>query len=82
MKAGSLEFTIASSPGLEGAVAVFAGIDAVNNDREPNQFIDCPIASVTPDKADDPEAVISWSVDEEAWTSIIKESFSDYAYFF
>ena len=82
MKAGSLEFTIASSPGLEGAVAVFAGIDAVNNDREPNQFIDCPIASVTPDKADDPEAVISWSVDEEAWTSIIKESLSDYAYFF
>ena len=82
MKAGSLEFTIASSPGLEGAVAVFAGIDAVNNDKEPNQFIDCPIASVTPDKADDPEAIISWSVDEEAWTSIIKESFSDYAYFF
>lgn len=82
MKAGSLEFTIASSPGLEGAVAVFAGIDAVTNDREPNQFIDCPIASVTPDKVDDPETVISWSVDEEAWTTIIKESFSDYAYFF
>ena len=54
----------------------------MNNDKEPNQFIDCPIASVTPDKADDPEAIISWSVDEEAWTSIIKESFSDYAYFF
>ena len=29
MKDGSLEFTIASSPGLEGAVAVFAGIDGV-----------------------------------------------------
>ena len=49
MKAGSLEFTIASSPGLEGAVAVFAGIDGVTNDREPNQYISCPIAPVTPD---------------------------------
>lgn len=83
MKAGSLEFTIASSPGLEGAVAVFAGIDGVKNDnKEPNQFIDCPIAAVTPDQADDPEAIISWSVDEAAWTAIIRESFSDYAIFF
>lgn len=82
MKAGSLEFTIASSPGLEGAVAVFAGIDGVKNGKEPNQLIACPIASVTPDLADDPEAVISWSVDEEAWGAIIRESFSDYAVFF
>ena len=82
MKAGSLEFTIASSPGLEGAVAVFAGIDALTNEKEPNQKINCPIASVTPDKVDDPKTVISWSVDEEAWSSIIKESFSDYACFF
>ena len=82
MKEGTLEFTIASSPGLEGAVAAFAGIDAVTNDKAPNQDISCPIASVTPDKVDDPEVVISWSVDEEAWTSLIKENFSDYAYFF
>lgn len=82
MKAGTVEFTISSSPGLEGAVATFVGIDAVTNDKEPNQLVACPIASVTPDKVDDPETVISWSVDDEAWTSIIKESFSDYAYFF
>lgn len=82
MKAGTLEFTIASSPGLEGAVAVFAGIDSITNEKEPNQQVACPIASVTPDQADDPTAVISWSVDDEAWTQIIKESFSDYAYFF
>ena len=82
MKAGSLEFTIASSPGLEGAVAVFAGIDAVTNDKEANQYISCPIASVTPDDVDNPEVVIPWSVDEEAWTTLIKENFSDYAYFF
>lgn len=82
MKDGSLEFTIASSPGLEGAVAVFAGIDGVKNGKEPNQLIACPIASVTPDLADDPEAIISWSVDEEAWGAIIRESFSDYAVFF
>lgn len=81
MNAGTLEFTIASSPGLEGAVAVFAGIDGVTNDKT-NQDIACPIASVKPDQANDPTAVIPWSVDEEAWTQIIKDSFSDYAYFF
>ena len=75
MKDGSLEFTIASSPGLEGAVAVFAGIDGVKNGKEPNQLIACPIASVTPDLADDPEAIISWSVDEEAWGAIIRKAF-------
>ena len=82
MKAGSLEFTIASSPGLEGAVAVFAGIDAALNDREMNQYISCPIAPVTPEEVDNPEVVIPWSVDEEAWTTLIKDNFSDYAYFF
>lgn len=81
MNAGSLEFTISSSPGLEGAVAVFAGIDGVKNDKT-NQDIACPIASVKPDQANDPTSVISWSVDEEAWTQIIKDNFSDYAYFF
>ena len=81
MNAGSLEFTISSSPGLEGAVAVFAGIDGVKNDKI-NQDIACPIASVKPDQANDPTSVISWSVDEEAWTQIIKDNFSDYAYFF
>ncbi len=82
MKAGTLEFTIASSPGLEGAVAVFAGIDGVTNDKEPNQYISCPIAAVTPDDVDNPEIVIPWAVDEEAWTTLIKENFSDYTYFF
>lgn len=82
MEAGSLEFTIASSPGLEGAVATFVAIDAAVNGTEGNLTIPCPIASVTPDKVDDPTVVISWAVDEEAWTSIIQESFSDYAYFF
>lgn len=81
MNNGSLEFTISSSPGLEGAVAVFAGIDGVKNDKT-NQEIACPIATVKPDQANDPTSVISWSVDEEAWTKIIKENFSDYAYFF
>lgn len=34
--------------------------------------IACPIASVKPDQANDPTSVISWSVDEEAWTQILK----------
>lgn len=82
MKDGTLEFTIASSPGLEGAVATFAGIDGVKNNREKNLTISCPIAAVTPEDVDDPEKVISWSVDEESWTSLIKSNFSDYSYFF
>lgn len=82
MKAGSLEFTIASSPGLEGAVATFAGIDAVKNDREPNQYISCPIAPVNPEDVDNPEIVIPWAVDENSWTALIKDNFSDFAYFF
>ena len=83
MKAGTLEFTIASSPGLEGAVATLAGIYAVQNDElYSNKMISCPIASVTPDKVDDPEVVIPWAVDEDAWTSLIKTNFSDYASYF
>lgn len=82
MDAGSLEFTIASSPGLEGAVATFAGIDGASNDKELNRTITCPIASVTPEDAHDPTCVIPWAVDEEAWTQLIEKNFSDYAYFF
>lgn len=82
MKAGSLEFTVASSPGLEGAVATFVAIDAAVNGTEGNLTVPCPIASVTPDQVDDPTVVIPWAVNEEAWSAIVKESFSDYAYFF
>lgn len=82
MKAGSLEFTVASSPGLEGAVATFVAIDAAANGSEKNTSVPCPIAAVSPDKVDDPTVVIPWAVNEEAWSSIIKDSFSDYAYFF
>jgi ABC-type sugar transport system substrate-binding protein len=82
MKEGSLEFTIASSPGLEGAVATFDAIYAATNDVEANRFISCPIASVLPEDVDDPEIVISWSVDEEAWKSLIETNFKDYAGFF
>lgn len=82
MKAGSLEFTVASSPGLEGAVATFVAIDAAVNGTEGNLTVPCPIASVTPDQVDDPTVVIPWAVNEEAWSTIVKESFSDYAYFF
>lgn len=78
MKDGYLEFTISSSPGLEGAIAVFAATDAINN-KEANQFIDCPIAAVYPADVDDPEKVIPWSVDETAWSKVITSNFSEYA---
>jgi len=83
LKSGDLEFTIASSPGLEAAVAVFAGIDAVKNNKKGAKLkVDCPIASATPKNADDPYSVIPWKVNEEVWGNIIKKSFPQYAYFF
>lgn len=82
LKSGDLEFTIASSPGLEGAVAAFAAIDGVKNGKEVNQEIDCPIANVTQSDADDPEKVIPWAVDDSAWAKIIQDNFPDYNYFF
>ena len=82
LKDGTLEFTIASSPGLEAAVSVFAGIDYVRNGGEKNRQISCPIASATTENADDPYAVIPWAVNEEVWINIIRNNFSEYAYFF
>ena len=82
LKSGDLEFTIASSPGLEGAIATFAAIDGVQKGLKPNQDIACPIAAATASDADDPEKVIPWAVDEDSWVKIIKDNFSDYAHFF
>lgn len=83
LNAGMIEFTIASSPGMEGAVAVLAGIDAVTKGTiDANATVACPIASVTPDKANDPTVVIPWAVDSEAWASVISENAPEYAYFF
>ena len=80
MNDGALEFTIASSPGLEGAIAVFAAIDGVENGKT-NQTIPCSIASVVPEDANNPEVVIPWAIDEEAWTSIITADYPDFAHF-
>jgi ribose transport system substrate-binding protein len=82
LKAGKLEFTISSSPGLEAAVAVFAGIDYAINGGQTKRKIDCPIASANTSNVSDPYAVIPWKVDETVWTNIIKQSFPQYAYFF
>lgn len=79
LKNGTLEFTISSSPGLEAAIATFAGIDYKQNGGELNQYIECPIASATTENADDPYAVIPWTVNEEVWTNIINDSFPQYA---
>jgi len=81
LKAGKLDFTISSSPGLEGAVAVFAGIDAVRNKKTKLQ-VDCPIASANTQNVDDPYAIIPWKVNDDVWSNIIKKSFPQYAYFF
>lgn len=82
LKAGKLEFTIASSPGLEAAIATFAGIDYVKKGGETNRKIDCPITSATTENADDPFKVVPWEINEEVWVKIIRDSFPEYAYFF
>ncbi len=82
MKKGKLDFTISSSPGLEGAVAVFAGIDGVKNKGEKNKVVNCPIAPAEPKDAEDLTKMIPWEVNETVWTKIIKDNFSDYGYFF
>ncbi|MDR0878580.1 MAG: sugar ABC transporter substrate-binding protein [Treponema sp.] len=81
LKAGKLEFTISSSPGLEAAVAVFAGIDYALNGGKTKQKIDCPIASATTQNVDDPYAVIPWAVNETVWSNIVKQNFPQYAAF-
>jgi ribose transport system substrate-binding protein len=78
LQEGSLEFTVSSSPGLEGAIAVFAAVDSLTNGKEQNQYISCPIAAVSPDMAENPEVVIPWAVNEEAWSKVITANFSEY----
>lgn len=82
LKSGKLDFTISSSPGLEAAVAVFAGMNYALKGGDINQKIDCPIATATKANADDPYAVIPWAVNEEVWSKIITDNFPDYGYFF
>jgi ribose transport system substrate-binding protein len=79
LKAGKLEFTISSSPGLEAAISALAGIDYAVNGGQTKQKIDCPIASANTGNVDDPYAVIPWSVNEEVWSNIIKSSFPKYS---
>jgi len=82
IKAGKLDFTISSSPGLEAAIAALVGVDAVKNGGDINRKVDCPIASATIANVDDPYSVIPWAVDEEVWINIIQDSFPEYSYFF
>ena len=78
LKAGKLEFTISSSPGLEAAIAALAGIDYAKNGGSTRQRIDCPIASATTGNVDDPYAVIPWAVNQEVWSNIIMRNFPQY----
>jgi ribose transport system substrate-binding protein len=79
LKAGKLEFTISSSPGLEAAIAALAAIDYATNGGQTKRRIDCPIASANTSNVDDPYAVIPWAVNETVWSNIIRQSFPQYA---
>jgi ABC-type sugar transport system substrate-binding protein len=78
LKAGKLDITISSSPGLEAALCVLVGIDYATRGGQTKLKIDCPIATANVSNVDDPYAVIPWSVNPEVWTNIIKEKFPQY----
>ena len=83
INAGTLAFTISSSPGWEGFIACLALYNAaVNEEAEMNVQYDLPNISITPDTdTSNPVEVVPWTVDLEAYKTLTKEYFPDlYAY--
>lgn len=83
INAGTLAFTISSSPGWEGFIACLALYNAaVNEEAEVNVQYDLPNISITPDTdTSNPVEVVPWTVDLEAYKTLTKEYFPDlYAY--
>ncbi|MDO5446028.1 MAG: sugar ABC transporter substrate-binding protein [Eubacteriales bacterium] len=78
MEMGSLEFTTASSPGLEAAIAAFAMYDSLYRTGETNQLLMCPYVPVSAENANDPFTVVPWEVNEEVFTKLIVDYFPDF----
>lgn len=81
IEAGTLAYTISSSPGWEGFVACLALYDAVvNADAEPEQSIYLPIIEITPETdTSDPTKVVPWTVDVECYTALTESYFPELA---
>lgn len=74
-----LDFTTATSPGWEGAIAAFAMYDGLYNGAEINKTVMCPFVAVTEENKDDPYTVIPWEPNEEVFTKLTAEYFPEYA---
>jgi ABC-type sugar transport system substrate-binding protein len=79
LKAGKLDITISSSPGFEAALTVLIAVDHTTKGGQTKLKIDCPVTIANTSNVDDPYAVVPWSVNEEVWTNIIKNSFPQYS---
>lgn len=74
-----LDFTTATSPGWEGAIAAFALYDGLYNGAEINKAVMCPYVAVTEENKDDPYTVIPWEPNDEVFTKLTIDYFPEYA---
>lgn len=79
VKAGTLKYTISSSPGWEGLISFKALEDAVVNNAATGKQIMLPIMEVTAENIDDPMKVVPWEVDADVYWDLTKEYFPEYA---
>lgn len=83
IEAGTLAFTISSSPGWEGFIACLALYNAaVNEDAEVEVQYNLPNIAITPETdTSDPTKVVPWTVDVECYKTLTESYFPDlYAY--
>ncbi|NLJ24296.1 MAG: sugar ABC transporter substrate-binding protein [Firmicutes bacterium] len=73
VKAGEMDYTISSSPGWEGMVALLAlHQHVVGDSKELNQWIMLPVIPVTKDTSLDKRKVVPWDTDE-VWLELTRE---------
>lgn len=80
LQAGTLAFTISSSPGWEGFIACLALYHSVLNKDVVEVQYNLPNISITPDTdLSDPTNVVPWEVDMDAYVSLTETYFPELA---
>lgn len=80
LQAGSLAFTISSSPGWEGFVACLALYHSVMNKDAVEIQYNLPNISITPESdLSDPTNVVPWEVDVDVYTTLTETYFPELA---
>jgi len=78
VKDGKITYTISSSPGWDGMIALLALHEHVTGlSDEMNQYIWLPAIAITPDNIDDPMAVVPWDPDP-VWHDLTAKYFPRY----